>query len=77
MAGNVKAANSVSASPHRSASPDLGATARAVLSLLVWGLSFACGPRVIGQTITWDLAADWNGRNPINSYWSLSGGPTG
>ncbi len=32
-------------------------------------------PRALGQTQTWDLAAAWNGQNPIDVHWSLSGGP--
>ena len=46
------------------------------MCLVLTGLSQLCVRDAIGQTTTWDLNADWNGQNPINAYWSMSGGPT-
>ncbi len=54
----------------------LRALTLAVFCLVLAGFSPLRVPRAMGQNIIWDLAEDWNGQNPLDSNWSLSGGPT-
>ncbi|MBS0197990.1 MAG: hypothetical protein JSR77_14635 [Planctomycetes bacterium] len=76
MASMIPGANAPSAPRLRSARPGTCAQRLTIFCLLLATLSALCSRRALGQTITWDLIADWNGRNPIDNFWSLSGGPT-